>query len=201
MDTEIARPDDFHVTALLRSCVVPSLNLPVAVSCILVPSPSFVRGAVMLMEDSLAVDTVKLVEAVGLPNCAPIRLDPAVTVVVFPAMGLVATAVSLEVHLVATTAVRSCTLPPKSPVAWNWTGIPIGSVGAAVMESAPRLWLPTVSVDAGLFTTVVPFDRVTAAVTLQLPGVLPTLANPFEIDVAMPVGEHDHCVDVWVVRS
>lgn len=74
-------------------------------------------------------------------------------------------------------------------------GTPMGSAGiAGVIDRAPRVWLATVSVDAGLFTTVVPLDRVTVAVTLQAPAAVPTLANPFAIEEAIPEGEQDHCV-------
>lgn len=118
LDTESTEADDFQVTAVVRSWVEPSLNLPVAVSCMVVPSPNLVSGVVTLMEDSLALVTVKPVEAVGVPNCAPIVVAPAAIVVVFPATGFAATALLLDDHLMPGAEVRSWTLPPpKSPVA------------------------------------------------------------------------------------
>lgn len=96
---------------------MPSVNLPVAVNCILVPSPNLASGVDKVIDASLALETVKLVAVVVVPNCAPIVLVPAAAVVVFPALGFAATPVLLEDHLVFETEVRSCTLPPKSPVA------------------------------------------------------------------------------------
>ena len=54
--------------------------------------------------------------------------------------------------------------------------------------------------DTGLFVTVFPLDRVTVAVTLQVPVVVPTFANPFVMDDARLV-EHAQCVELWLVRS
>lgn len=106
-ETAIAGPDDFQVTALVRSSVLLSLNFPVAFNCEVVPSPSFVSGTVKLMEDSVALLTVKLLVAVVPPNFAVIVVGPAATVIVFPAVGVFATEVLLDVHLVPGADVRS----------------------------------------------------------------------------------------------
>ena len=116
------------------SCVVPSLNLPVAVNCMVVPSPSFVSGVVRRMDDSLAVVTVRVGGAAGLvlPNFALITAVPFARVLVRPAEGFGATLVLPELQEVPGAEVTSWKLLSlNSAVAWNCTGTPIGSVGLA----------------------------------------------------------------------
>ena len=55
-------------------------------------------------------------------------------------------------------------------------------------------------VETGLLTTVVPLDRVTVAVTLQVPAVAPAFTNPFEIEGAIAPAQA-HWVELWLVRS
>lgn len=170
-----------------------------------VPSPNLVSGVVRVMEESLAAETVSVGGVAGLMplNFALIVVDPADTVVVKPADGLMATAVALELQVVAGAEVTSWTLLSLNrAVARNCTGTPVGSFGTAGVTTNELVpCAPTVRVEAGLLTTVVPLDRVTVAVTLQLPVVAATLANPFAMDDAIPVGAQAHCVELWLVRS
>jgi hypothetical protein len=91
---------------------VPSLNFPIAVNCILVPSPNLVSGVVSVREDSFAVETVRVGAAVAfvLINFALIVVVPADKVVVRPDVGLPATEVVLELQAVAGVEVTSWTL-------------------------------------------------------------------------------------------
>ena len=72
-----------------------------------VPSPNFVSGVVRVNVESLALETVKVVEALVLPNCAVMVVLPAAAVFVLPATGLAATAVLLDDHLMPVAEVRS----------------------------------------------------------------------------------------------
>jgi hypothetical protein len=88
-----------HVTCAVRGCVVPSLNLPTAVSCKVVPSPKptgVVEDDVGVIAMLLRVAelTVRVWDAETPPRLAPIVVVPAATPVATPSGG--------ELEIVAT---------------------------------------------------------------------------------------------------
>jgi hypothetical protein len=106
-ETRIAEEEDFQETALVRSCGLPTVNVPVAFSCIVVPTASFVNGVVIVIAETVAVVTLNVLVAVVDPKLAVIMVVPAARVVVFPALGFAATEVLLEVQWVPGADVRS----------------------------------------------------------------------------------------------
>lgn len=81
--------------------------MPVAFSCMVVPTASFVSGVVIVIAESVAVPTVSVLVAVVDPNLAVIVVVPAARVVVFPAFGFAATELLLEVQRMPGADVRS----------------------------------------------------------------------------------------------
>src|ERR1019366_4744196 len=75
-------PDELHAAVLVRVCVLPSLYVPVAVNCCVVPAP---------IEASPAAVTVTVVEPVMLPSVALMLEVPAVTPVDRPPAVIIAT--------------------------------------------------------------------------------------------------------------
>ena len=106
-ETRIAEEEDFQETAFVRSCGLPTVNVPVAFSCIVVPTASFVNGVVIVIAETVAALTLNLLVAVVDPNLAVIVVVPAARVVVFPALGFAATEVLLEVQWMPGADVRS----------------------------------------------------------------------------------------------
>src|SRR6266536_3794645 len=118
--TDVARPcdppallivatavlDELQVTWVVRSCVVLSLKVPVAVNCWVNPSgrPGLVGvGAIV---DRVAAVTVSVVLPETPPKVAVIVVVPAATDVARPALSIVAKAVFEEPQV--TWVVRSC---------------------------------------------------------------------------------------------
>src|SRR5271169_6659774 len=64
----VATEDELHVTALVRSCVVPSLYVPVAANCWLVPFAIVAPVGVTDSEVSTAGVTVNVAEPLIVPD-------------------------------------------------------------------------------------------------------------------------------------
>jgi hypothetical protein len=102
---ETTEPDDeSHVADAVRSCVVLSVNMPVAVNCCPVPSAILGVPGVTLMETKVAAVTVNTtgVELTA-PKVALIVVDPAEWLVTDPdvvtALLMSATAVALDIQV------------------------------------------------------------------------------------------------------
>ena len=67
---------DDHVAVLVRFCVLPSLNVPVAVNCCVVPSASEGVAGVTASDTSVAAVTLSVVEPVTAPTLAVIVAVP-----------------------------------------------------------------------------------------------------------------------------
>jgi hypothetical protein len=110
--------DEAHVAEVVRSCVEPSLNLPVPVNCWAWPGATEGSTGVTAIETSVAAVTLRPAEPEMLPCFAEIVADwPAVTPFARPAESTVATAFD-EDHV--TELVTFCVVPfEKVPVAVN----------------------------------------------------------------------------------
>ena len=113
--------EDAHVTEPVRFCVLPSLNVPVAVSCSVVPLAIEEFGALIVMDCSVTAPavtlSVKLLEVIPFWE-AVITLDPAPTPVLIPPALMLATA-GFEEFQVAE-LVKSCVVPSVNvPIAVN----------------------------------------------------------------------------------
>jgi hypothetical protein len=89
--------EDAQVTALVTSCVLPSLKLPVALSCSVVPISMAERGIVIAM-DTRDV-TVKLAVPLTVPEAAVMTTAPCDIPVARPLLEMDATAELDVVHV------------------------------------------------------------------------------------------------------
>ena len=111
--------EDDHVTEFVRFCVLPSLNVPVAVNCSVVPLEIDVLGALIAIDCRTAAVTVRVIELDVTPPCAAlIFVEPVAFPVARPETLIVATVEFEEDHV--TELVRFCVLPSLNvPVAVN----------------------------------------------------------------------------------
>jgi hypothetical protein len=102
-----------HVAVPVRFCVVPSVNVPVAVNCWLVPFAIDGAAGVTAIDTSAAVLTVSFVDPVTVALVAVIVAVPSLTLLANPCVGeallIVAAAGVSELH--CTVLVMFCTLP------------------------------------------------------------------------------------------
>jgi hypothetical protein len=105
-----AADDEFQVTAVVRSCVVLSEYVPVAVNCRVVPLTMLGLVGLTAMDTSVAEVTVSVVDLDILPDVAVIVVEPAATDVAKPleppALLMAATPAVDEFQVTA--VVRSC---------------------------------------------------------------------------------------------
>lgn len=99
---------EFQVTAELRSCILPSVYVPVAVNCLVVPLLMDGLAGVTAIEDNWADVTVRVVDPLIplIGAVAAIVVVPVPTDDVRPLLLMVATPVFDELHV--TCAVKSC---------------------------------------------------------------------------------------------
>ena len=75
---------DDHATVPVRSCMLPSVNVPVAVNCCFVPSAIDGTGGVTAMDASAAAVTLNVVVPVTGPEVAVIFAEPVLRLVAKP---------------------------------------------------------------------------------------------------------------------
>lgn len=113
---------ELHVALLVRSCTLPSVNVPVAVNCWVVPSATDAFAGEMTRELRAAAVTVRVLAPVTDADAAAITVCPVPMLLASPlvtgALLMVATLVAFELHV--TVPVMSCVLPSVyKPVAVN----------------------------------------------------------------------------------
>jgi hypothetical protein len=134
--------DDIQVTAAVRSCVVASEYIPVALKCCTVPRAMLEFVGVTVMDWSVAGVTVSVVYPETLPIAAETVVEPAAIEVTTPfepsALLMVATPAVDDVHV--TVAVKSwVVLSEKVPVAVNCRLVPspmLEFVGVTAMDTS-----------------------------------------------------------------
>jgi len=111
--------EEDQATEVVMFCVLPSVNVPIAVNWSVVPFAIEALAALMVIDCSVAAVIVRTIELEAIPFCvAVIVLVPAVAPVTRPAPLIVATDVFDEFHV--TEFVRFCVLPSlKVPLALN----------------------------------------------------------------------------------
>jgi len=140
----------------VTSCIVPSVNVPIAVNCCVMPKGIVDPAGLIAIDTSTAAVTVSTVDPLTLPALAVIVAVPIPTPLASPALLIVAVATVSDVQLAV--LVRSCWLPSLNvPVAVNCCIVPFASEGAAGVTAN---------------------DTSTAEVTLSVvePFTVPTLA-------------------------
>ena len=88
--------DEDHVTLLVRSCLVLSLKMPVAVKCCVVPLAMEYFAGVTVIDTRVAAVTLRVVEPLVLPEVAMMLVAPGLTEVARPIEEMMATLVSDE---------------------------------------------------------------------------------------------------------
>src|ERR1700676_3175103 len=176
--------EELHVAVLLRFCVVPSLNVPVAVNCCVPPFVTEGFAGVTAMDTSVAAVTVSVVLPVMLLEAAWIVVVPAPTAVAKPAALIVATVTAEELHVAV--LVRFCVVPSLNvPVAVNCCVPPFvteGFAGVTAMDT---------SVAAVTVSVVLPVMLLEAAWIVVVPA--PTaVAKPAALIVATVTAEELH---------
>jgi hypothetical protein len=169
----LAQPgfDELHVTASLRSCVVPSLNVPVAVKAVLVPSAIDGFVGVTDSDTSTAEVTVSAVEPLmPVPgSVAAIVVEPGAALLARPCVPgtLLAVAVALLDELQVTALVKSWVVPSLNvPVAVNAALVPSaieGFVGVSDSDTS------TAEVTVSGVEPLTPVPGSTAAIVVE-PG-------------------------------
>jgi hypothetical protein len=101
--------DELQLTALVRVCVLPSLYVPVAVNCWLVPFAIETVTGLTAMATSSGAVTATAVELVIAPELALMLAAPIAVPMTSPAALTGATAGESDAQV--TDAVRSCVLP------------------------------------------------------------------------------------------
>jgi hypothetical protein len=128
----VARPASLlvHVTDRVKSRTVPSVNVPLAVYCFVLPTPTHVVPAGETVSELSAGDvTLSVADPVIDPTFAEIVVDPGLNVLALPALEIVATA-TLDDDQV--TEESTCVLwSEKVPVAVYDCGSPCATVADA----------------------------------------------------------------------
>jgi hypothetical protein len=163
-----------HVAVLVRSCVLPSVNVPVAVNCCVVPNAIDGVAGVTANDISVAAVTVSVVDPLTPPTLAVMFALPTPAPLATPGAGppvlIVLTPGVSELH--STVLVMFCVLPSVYvPVAVKACVVPSGITGTAGVTAI-------VTSTAGLTVTVVePLIVPNVAVTVVLPKAT-LLATP-----------------------
>jgi hypothetical protein len=175
--------EEFQVTNAVRSCVVLSEYVPVAVSCCAVPSAKIGLAGFIDRDTSAAGVIVSAVESDTLPIVAVSVVRPVAAEVakpLEPALLLtVATPPSEEFQVTA--AVRSCVvLSEYVPVAVNCCAVPGAIVGLAGV-------IKTDTSVAGVIVSAVEPDTLPTVAVIVVRPVVAEVARPLEPDMLLTV--------------
>jgi len=109
---------EVHVADPVRFWLLPSVYVPIALNCSVVPSAIELFAGVTAIDTSAAAATLNPVEPVMPPEAALIVVFPIPTVLAIPPLLIVATVTADDVHVAV--LVRSWVVPSVSvPVAVN----------------------------------------------------------------------------------
>ena len=159
-----------QVTDAVRSCVLPSVNVPVAANCCDVPRAIEGLWGVTAIETSPAEVTVSTTLPLIDPDVALTLAVPVATLVAKPWLLLALLMVAVETlsELHCTADVKSSVLPSvRVPVAMNCCVVPSG------MEARAGVTAMDTRVGEVTVTEVDPTIDPEVAVTLVLPAVTP----------------------------
>jgi hypothetical protein len=184
--------DEFQLTVGLRFCWVPSLNVPVAVNCCVVPMTRVGAAGLTAMDNRVAEVMVNWVVPFTEPEVAVMVAGPAATPATWPLAETVATVVAELLQL--TNAVRFCWVPSLNvPVAVSGWTAPTSRDGFCGVTWIETRLGPT-------FRLVEPCTEPRVAVTVLVP--LPTpVARALALTVATAVFDElqvDDVVTSWV---
>ena len=101
--------EELQVTVLVRSNVLPSVYVPVAVNCCVLPAPKEAFAGVTAIETRVGGVTVRPVVPLTVPKVPWIEVFPVFCAVAKPPLAIVATEVTDELQV--TELVRFCVVP------------------------------------------------------------------------------------------
>ena len=179
--------DELQLTAPVRSCVLPSVYVPVAVNCCVVPKGIVGFFGLIAIEANVAGFTTNVAVALTEPELTPMIVVPSPSVVANPAVPgvtlIVATAGTLELH--CPLCVRSCVVPSVYvPVAVNCCVAPKPTVAVCGLIAIDT------SVAAVTVNWVEPVAVPEVALMLAEPTLTPC-ANPVALIVAIETVSDD----------
>jgi len=161
---------DAQVAVAVRTCVEPSVYVPVAANCCVSPASTTGFAGVTAMEATTGGSTVSVVLPVMLPEVAEMVGVPAAWLVARPPTAIVAATVLLDAQVAV--EVRFCVEPSVYvPVAVNCSVSPAGTLGFAGVTA--------IETSAAAFT-------VSVVVPLMLPEVAEIVVVPAATAVARP---------------
>jgi hypothetical protein len=180
--------EELHVATEVRSCVLPSVYVPVAVNCCVVPSAIVAVGGLIAIDTSAAGFTTSVAVPLTVPELIPIVVVPVPAVLtcpIVPAVSLIVATVAI-VELQCPLCVRSCVVPSVNvPVAVNCCVVPIAIVAVGGLIAIDT------STAAVTVSTVDPLTVPDVALTVAVP--VPTLCPcPALLMVAVAGVSEDH---------
>ena len=182
----VAAVADAHVTVAVRFCVVPSLYVPVATNCWVVPFAIDGVAGVTAIDTSVAAVTVSVVLPLTAPIVAEMTVVPAATPVARPT-----DPAALEIVAVAVVADAQVTVPSGS-ASWRRCTSPWRRIAALVplaIDGVTGVTAIDTSVAAVTVSVVLPLIAALVAVMTDVPAATlvarPTEPAAFEI-VAVP---------------
>ena len=106
--------EELQVVVAVMFCVLPSVNVPVAVNCCVTPWAIEAEAGLMAIETSAAGVTLSEVTPLTGPSVAVMLADPCATAVASPLLPVVLLIVAVDEELVhVTCVVRFCVLPSE----------------------------------------------------------------------------------------
>ena len=176
---EIAGALDAHATVAVMFCVLPSLYVPVAKNCCVVPATTEGFVGAIAIDCNVAAVTVNTVEPFIAPDVALMVEVPTPAPVAIPAALIVAVVVVPELQV--TLEVRFCVVPSLNvPVAVNCCVAPL------VIDRFAGVTAIDCSVAAVTVSTVEPEIDDDVALIVEVPTPAP-VANPAALIVAVVV--------------
>ncbi len=136
----IPMSDEFQVTSDVKSCVVLSVNVPVAMKCTVVPKGTVVLVGVVAIDVSTAGVTVSVADdEVFESNIAVMSVEPTPTAVARPELLIVEVVILDELQIAD--VVKSSRLPqPNVPVAVNCCAVPLAILAFPGVTAIEDTW-------------------------------------------------------------
>jgi hypothetical protein len=185
--------DELQVTTEVKSCVLPSLKVPVAVNCCVAPRTTVGVGGFIAIETSVTGLTTSVADPLTDPELTLIVVVPAPKVLASPAVTAVSLMVATEaaVELQCPLRVRLCDVPSENvPVAVNGCVVP-----TAIVAVGGLMAIETSVADVTV-SSLEPLTNPKVAEMLAVPCAT-LVANPALLIVAV-VGVSDDQVAVLV---
>jgi hypothetical protein len=173
----VGAADELQATTEVTSCVLPSVNVPVAVNCCVVPRTTVGVCGFIASETSVTGFTTSVADPRTEPELTLIVVVPALSVLASPAVTVVSLMVATEaaVELQYPDWVRLCVVPSENvPVAVNGCVVPgaIAAVGGLMAIETSVADVTVSSVEPLTEPEVAEMFAVPCAALVASPGAL-----------------------------